>query len=102
MEYSYSINEGSLTVYTHHPEWEDVKGTDLYVNHIASAYTDGSSWTDQQATEWAELYIASLVDPKAPYAPINSDSTGQPKASKLEQTLWELELKSRQVTDVSY
>jgi hypothetical protein len=51
---------------------------------IASLYQptwpNGDAWADaEEATSWAELYIASVIDESAPYAPNARGEEGAPK-----------------------
>jgi len=43
-------------------------------------YPDGSPWADaEDADNWAKLYIASIEDEAAPFAPAGPGMLGEPK-----------------------
>lgn len=57
-------------------------------------YPNGDAFeTKAEAEEWAELFIASMVDDNAPFAPSGKGLTGEPKLTK-EQVLDRLRLKA--------
>lgn len=46
-------------------------------------YPNGDAFdTKSEAEEWAELFIASMVDEDAPFAPIGKGLAGEPKPTK--------------------
>ncbi len=96
MNYKYEISEdNALVIYELHPEWVEFKVTDSYPIRVLESYPDGTEWTEQEATDWAELFILSLVDENAPYPPNGPGEEPQPKPSKREKVLWAMELRSR-------
>lgn len=43
-------------------------------------YPSGQPWiNEEEAAAWAELYIASVIDESAPYAPSSRGEAGHPK-----------------------
>lgn len=85
--------------------YEIEKGT-----HAVRIFEDGSSvpsifqpdWPDttpwagpEEAAQWAELYIASVVDEAAPYAPNSPGEPGHPKPTPEEIAAMKAELEAR-------
>lgn len=65
----------------------------LYQPH----YPDGTPWADvDDATAWAELYVASVVDESAPYAPNSPGIPGEPKPTPEQIAEWEAARAARQ------
>lgn len=55
-------------------------------------YPDMTPWESvEEATEWAELYIASVEDEAAPYAPIGRGIPGEPKPTPEQIAEWQAE-----------
>jgi hypothetical protein len=73
MSVRYEIEEGTNAVKVF---YDDATVPSLYQPHFPS----GEVWADiSEATAWAELYIASVTDADAPYAP---NARGEEGASK--------------------
>ena len=73
MELRYEIEENTNAVKVFYEE-----------NTIPSLYQpnwpNGESWLDaKEAEDWAKLYIASITDENAPYAPNARGEEGHPK-----------------------
>lgn len=48
-------------------------------------YPNGDAWESKAKAEaWAKLYVASIEDPSAPFAPIGKGLAGEPKPTKEE------------------
>lgn len=67
---------------------------------VASLYQptwpNGDAWTDAaEASAWAELYIASLTDEEAPYAPNARGEAGAPKPTAEEIAAMQAEFEAR-------
>lgn len=53
-------------------------------------YPNGDAWEDAAAAAtWAELFIASIEDADAPYAPIGQGLPGEPKPTAEQIAEWE-------------
>ena len=53
-------------------------------------YPDQTPWESAaEAEEWAKLYIASIEDENAPYAPIGRGIPGEPKPTPEQIAEWE-------------
>jgi hypothetical protein len=56
-------------------------------------WPNGEDWKDaDEATQWAELYIASVVDENAPFAPNARGEKGLPKPTPEEIAQWQAEM----------
>lgn len=63
MSVRYEIEDGTNAVKVF---YDESATPSLYQPH----WPNGDAWADaSEATEWAELYIASVTDEKAPFAP---------------------------------
>jgi hypothetical protein len=59
-------------------------------------YPGGDSWNDAaEASEWAELYIESVVNEDAPYAPSNRGEEGAKKPTPEEIAAFQAEMEKR-------
>lgn len=73
MTLRYDIEVGTNAVRVYYPD-SDVAS--LYQPN----YPDGSPWIDaDDANAWAQLYIASVEDEEAPFAPNGPGLAGEPK-----------------------
>jgi hypothetical protein len=60
-------------------------------------WPDVTPWSSaEEAAQWAELYIASVVDEAAPYAPNSPGEPGQPKPTPEEIAARQAEMEARQ------
>lgn len=68
----------------------------LYQPH----FPNGDVWTDRaEAAAWAELYLASINDENAPYAPNARGEAGEPKVPSVEK-LKELGLTDEEIAAI--
>jgi hypothetical protein len=59
-------------------------------------WPNGDAWADAaEATAWAELYIASVTDEAAPFAPNARGEAGAPKPTAEEIAAMQAEFESR-------
>ena len=59
-------------------------------------WPNGDAWADAaEATAWAELYLASITDVSAPYAPIARGEAGAPKPTAEEIAAMQAEFEAR-------
>lgn len=59
-------------------------------------YPDGTPWeSTEEASAWAELYIASIEDKTAPHAPVGRGLPGEPKLTP--EQIAEIEEKHREL-----
>lgn len=73
MSLRYEIEEGTNAVKVF---YDDSTVPSLYQPHFPS----GEVWESAaEATEWAELYVASVLDETAPFAPNARGEAGSPK-----------------------
>jgi hypothetical protein len=88
----YEIEDGTFAVSVF---YDDNDFPSLYQPHWPS----GQNWASaEEATAWAELYVESMVNPDAPYAPGAPGEEGQPKPTPEEiAALQEQLLADRQV-----
>lgn len=69
----YEIEEGTNAVKVF---YGDATVPSLYQPH----FPKGETWADAaEATAWAELYVASINDEAAPFAPAGRGESGRPK-----------------------
>jgi len=62
----------------------------------------GEAWADAaEAESWAKLYIASVEDESAPYAPGARGEAGQPKPTPEEIAAMQAEIEARKNTTTS-
>jgi hypothetical protein len=74
MNLTYTINNNSFAVSIY------VSGNNTPVIYQPN-WPNGTSWsTHAEAVNWAELCIASILDPSAPYAPSGPGLSGEPKS----------------------
>ena len=60
------------------------------------AWPNGDAWTDAaEATAWAELYLASINDEAAPFAPNARGEAGAPKPTAEEIAAMKAEFEAR-------
>lgn len=85
----YEIEEGTNAVRVF---YNDSDVPSLFQPH----YPDGSPWADAaDATAWAELYVASVVDEAAPYAPNGPGQEGAPKPTPEEIAEMQAKMEAR-------
>jgi hypothetical protein len=73
MSIRYEIEDGTNAVKVF---YDDSTVPSLYQPN----YPGGNKWADAaDAENWAKLYIASVTDPAAPYAPNHPGEAGAPK-----------------------
>lgn len=73
MSIKYEIEEGTNAVKVF---YDDSEVPSLYQPH----FPNGDVWVDaEEAKAWADLYIASVTDESAPYAPNARGEAGLPK-----------------------
>ena len=83
MSLRYEIEEGTNAVKVFYPD-SDVPS--LY----QPDFPDGTPWEDAaEASEWAELYIASVEDESAPYAPSGRGVAGEQKPTPEQIAEWQ-------------
>jgi hypothetical protein len=88
MAMRYEIEEGTNAVKVF---YDDSDVPSLY----QPDYPDTTPWEDaDEATAWAELYIASVEDPDAPYAPIGRGIPGEAKPTPEQIAEWEAQRQS--------
>jgi len=59
-------------------------------------FPNGEIWINaEEATAWAELYIASIIDESAPYAPNGRGEVGAPKPTPEEMAAIRAEIEAR-------
>lgn len=89
MEARYEIDQdGAVNIYF---DGSDVPT--LYQPH----WPNGDEWeTAEDASEWAELYIASMIDPIAPYAPNFKGEAPRPKPTEEELAQMKADWEARQ------
>lgn len=86
MSVRYEIEEGTNAVKVF---YDDATVPSLYQPHFPS----GEIWLDAaEATAWAELYIASVTDEAAPYAPNARGEEGTPKPTAEEIAAMQAEI----------
>lgn len=72
--------------------YDDATVPSLYQPH----FPNGDVWADAaEATAWAELYVASVTDEAAPYAPMARGEEGLPKPTAEEIAAIQDELNAR-------
>jgi hypothetical protein len=72
--------------------YDDATVPSLYQPH----FPNGDVWEDAaEATAWAELYIASITDEAAPYAPNARGEEGAPKPTAEEIAAMQAEFEAR-------
>lgn len=85
MALRYEIEEGTFAVRVF-GEGEDVPFL------FQPDYPDQTPWDSaEEAEEWAKLYVASVEDENAPYAPIGRGIPGEPKPTPEQIAEWEAE-----------
>ena len=83
MALRYEINEETNAVSIFYP---DSDAPSLF----QPDWPDQTPWRDTaEATAWAELYIASVEDEDAPYAPTGPGVAGEPKPTPEQIAEWE-------------
>lgn len=86
----YEVEEGTNAVRV----WYD--GEDV-PSLFQPDWPDTTPWASaEEAAQWAELYIASVVDEAAPYAPNSPGEPGQPKPTPEEIEAMRAEMEARQ------
>lgn len=71
MNLTYTVNNNTVKIFT---------DTQIEPVIIQPNWPNGTPWqSDTEAAEWAELCIAAMNDPNAPYAPSGPGLAGQPK-----------------------
>lgn len=79
----YEIEEGTNAIRVF---YNDSDVPSLFQPH----YPNGEAWADAaDATAWAELYVASVLDADAPYAPNGPGEEGAPKPTPEQIAEWE-------------
>lgn len=64
------------------------KSTEAFLNQ--PTWPDGTPWeSEQSARSWAQLFIASIEDEAAPFAPASPGSAGKPKPTAEEIAQWQ-------------
>jgi hypothetical protein len=72
--------------------YDDATVPSLYQPH----FPNGDVWADAaEATAWAELYVASVTDEAAPYAPNARGEEGAPKPTAEEIAAMQAEFEAR-------
>ena len=88
MTVRYELEEGTNAVKVF---YGDADVPSLYQPHFPS----GEVWEDAaEATAWAELYIASINDEAAPYAPAARGESGIPKPTPEEIAAMQAEMEA--------
>ncbi len=89
MTIRYELEEGTNAVKVFYPD-----------SDVASLYQptwpNGDAWADAaEASAWAELYIASVTDEAAPFAPNARGEEGAPKPTAEEIAAMQAEFEAR-------
>jgi hypothetical protein len=86
----YEIEEGTHAIRVYY-DGADVPG--LYQPH----WPNGMPWASaEEAEEWAQLFIASIEDEAAPYAPGGPGEPGTPKPTPEEIAAMQAEMEARE------
>jgi hypothetical protein len=94
--FKFEINDqNEVIVYEYLPELLDVKGEEWFVYDVFSSYPDGTAWTAEQALDWGNKHLQSIIDEDAPYAPIGPNLRGQLKSQELEIELLKKEFRDK-------
>jgi hypothetical protein len=89
MTLRYELEEGTNAVKVF---YDDATVPSLYQPH----FPNGDVFVDAaEATAWAELYIASVIDEAAPYAPNARGEEGAPKPTAEEIAAMQAEFEAR-------
>jgi hypothetical protein len=89
MTLRYELEEGTNAVKVF---YDDATVPSLYQPH----FPNGDAWADAaEATAWAELYVASVTDEAAPYAPNARGEEGAPKPTAEEIAAMKAEMEAR-------
>ena len=89
MSVRYEIEEGTNAVKVF---YDDNTVPSLFQPH----WPNGDAWADAtEADSWAKLYIASVIDEDAPYAPSARGEQGAPKPTAEEIAAMRAELEAR-------
>ena len=89
MTVRYELEEGTNAVKVFYPD-SDVPS--LYQPH----FPNGDVWVDAaEASAWAELYLASINDENAPFAPNARGEEGAPKPTSEEIAAMQAEFEAR-------
>lgn len=89
MSVRYEIEEGTNAVKVFH---DDATVPSLYQPH----WPNGESWSgNEEADAWAKLYIASIEDQNAPFAPNARGEEGAPKPTAEQIAAMQAEFEQR-------
>jgi hypothetical protein len=89
MTLRYELEEGTNAVKVF---YDDATVPSLYQPH----FPNGDVWADAaEATAWAELYVASVTDEAAPFAPNARGEEGAPKPTAEEIAAMKAEMEAR-------
>ena len=74
-----------------------------YPTLFQPAWPDGTEWESyDEAKSWADLYIASVNEPDAPYAPIGPGQPGLPKPTPEDIAKYKEEMEKRLADEKKY
>lgn len=95
----YEIDEqNKVIIYECSAESFNSDEEEWFIFDTFDSYPNGTIWTKEQALDWADKYIQSIIDENAPYAPEGPNARGKSKFIEIEKELYKKELEDKGYT----